>query len=341
MPDEIVTAVNDAFDAWERASSVRIRFERVNLNPDILVTFTNYKIENPKYGQKYVIAYTVPDITQNKLNRMDMALNLLSIEGKPFTPDQIYNTALHEIFHALGFMGHSADKTSIMYMTNSNDTPKENARNEISDSDKKTLELFYKIRPDITNANELKYEYIPYPVIGDNAEVNYAKADEARSYIRKAPTIPAGYIDLAQTLMNEKDYTAAAANLEKALRLARNDETKVLALYNLGVVNYYDGNYELALFYVNKAKEIKDEEDLHLLSAEVYKKQKDYDKGIKEYNYLYNLQPKKIDYATNLASLYVNKHSYFMARRVLKEFIKNNPQEKNNPKLSPFKILLF
>ena len=83
------------------------------------------------------------------------------------------------------------------------------------------------------------------------------------------------------------------------------------------------------------------EEDLHLLSAEVYKKQKDYDKGIKEYNYLYNLQPKKIDYATNLASLYVNKHSYFMARRVLKEFIKNNPQEKNNPKLSPFKILLF
>lgn len=341
VPDEIVTAVNDAFDAWERASSVRIRFERVNLNPDILVTFTNYKIENPKYGQKYVIAYTVPDITQNKLNRMDMALNLLSIEGKPFTPDQIYNTALHEIFHALGFMGHSADKTSIMYMTNSNDTPKENARNEISDSDKKTLELFYKIRPDITNANELKYEYIPYPVIGDNAEVNYAKADEARSYIRKAPTIPAGYIDLAQTLMNEKDYTAAAANLEKALRLARNDETKVLALYNLGVVNYYDGNYELALFYVNKAKEIKDEEDLHLLSAEVYKKQKDYDKGIKEYNYLYNLQPKKIDYATNLASLYVNKHSYFMARRVLKEFIKNNPQEKNNPKLSPFKILLF
>ena len=153
VPDEIVTAVNDAFDAWERASSVRIRFERVNLNPDILVTFTNYKIENPKYGQKYVIAYTVPDITQNKLNRMDMALNLLSIEGKPFTPDQIYNTALHEIFHALGFMGHSADKTSIMYMTNSNDTPKENARNEISDSDKKTLELFYKIRQVINHHN--------------------------------------------------------------------------------------------------------------------------------------------------------------------------------------------
>lgn len=342
VPDEIVLAVNDAFDAWERASSVRIRFERVNINPDIAVSFTNYKTEDPKYGQKYVIAYTIPDITQNKLNRMDMALNLINIDGKPFSPNQMYNTAVHEVFHALGFMGHCDDKTSIMYMTNNNnESTEDDTRKDIDDKDKKTLELFYKIKPDITNADELRYEYIPYPVIGNNVEVNYAKADEARSYIRKAPTIPAGYIDLAQTYMNEKNYTAAASNLEKAFRLAKNDETKALALYNLAVINYYDTNYDLALFYINKAKEIKDSEDLHILSAEIYKKQKNYKNVIDEYSYLYNLNPNKIDFAINLANAYINKHSYLKARATLKKFIKNNPQERNNPKFSPYRIILF
>ena len=34
-----------------------------------------------------------------------------------FTNNQIYNNALHEIAHALGFMGHSDDKNNIMYLT--------------------------------------------------------------------------------------------------------------------------------------------------------------------------------------------------------------------------------
>ena len=341
VPDEIALAVNDAFDAWERASSVRIRFEKVNINPDILVSFTGYKIDNPKYGQKYVIAYTVPDITQNKLNKMYMVLNIYNVDGSLFTPDQIYNTALHEIFHALGFMGHCEDKDSIMYMTHNDNYSDTGNRKEISENDKSTLELFYKIKPDITNAEELKYEYIPYPVIGDNAEVNYAKADEARSYIRKAPTIPAGYIDLAQTYMNNKNYMAASANLEKALRLAGNDETRALALYNLAVVNYYQENYELALFYIEKAQEIKDGEDLHILSAEVYKKQKNWNKCISEYSNLLNSNPNKIDYAINLANIYFNNRNYLKARKILKDYIKNNPQDKNNKKFAPYKILLF
>ena len=117
VPGEVVLAVNDAFDTWERASSARIRFEKVsNLNADIIVNFTNRKRENVVSGRKYVIAYTVPKYTGNRLDQMILEFGVINLEGQFFTPNQIYNTALHDIFHALGFMGHSYDEQNIMYM---------------------------------------------------------------------------------------------------------------------------------------------------------------------------------------------------------------------------------
>ena len=341
VPKEIIDAVNDAFDAWERASSARIKFERTQINADIVVLFVNNKIEDAEYGKKYVIAYTIPDISQNKLNRMDMTLNITNLNGKPYTPNQMYNTALHEVMHALGFLGHSSNKQSIMYMTRTNEEIIDDTRKEISDADKITLELFYKIKPDITNAYELTYDYIPYPVVGNSSTVNDAKADEAKSYIRKAPTIPAGYIDLAQTLINEKRYGEAIANLEKAYSLSDNNDAKYLSLYNLAVANYLDGSYELALFYVTKAQEIKDEDELHFLLAEIYLKQKNEERGLEEYKYLVSRNPNNIDYVVNYANIYIKKRQYIKARKILKEFINRNPQEKNNKRFKPCRLLLL
>ena len=341
IPQELVNAVNDAFDTWERASSARIRFEKVSRNADIVVSFTNKPIRDAEYGQKYVIAYTVPAISQNKLNRMDMYFNIINLDGEKFTPNEIYNTALHEVFHALGFMGHSFDKSHVMYMSRTNNDIIKNERKKIGDADKATLELLYKIKPDITNANELKYDYIPYPVIGDSAEVNYAKADEAISYIRKAPNIPAGYIDLAQTLINEKNFMGAIANLEKAYRLATNDETRYLALYNLAVAYYYDRKYEMTLFYVEKADELKNEEELHALSAQSYLKLNDTKNAIKEFEYLIKIAPDNLEYTVGLTNIYIKNRNYIKARKVLKEYIKKHPNEKNNPRFKPCRILLL
>ena len=341
VPLDIINAINDAFDSWERASSARIRFERVSINPDILVSFTNYKVKTPKPGEKYVIAYTVPSVSSNKLNRTDLVLNLTNIDGKPFTPNQIYNTALHEIFHALGFMGHSFEKENVMYVSQTNEVFVNNERRKISDADKSTLELFYKIRPDITNSDELNYEYIPYPVIGDNADVSYAKVEEARKYIVKAPKVPSGYIDLAQALLNQKDYEGADYNLQKALYLATNDETKYLALYNLAIVHYMDKDYDLALFYANKAGEIQDEDELHVLKAEIYKNEDNNDYAIKEYVHLVSKNPDNIEYVINLTNMYISKRDYLKARKTLKNYINRNPHEKNNPRFKPCKLLLL
>ena len=341
VSSDIVNAVNDAFDSWEKASSARIRFERVSVNPDILVSFTDYTIKRPTAGEKYVIAYTVPQIESNKLNRMDMVLNLSNVDGTHFTPNQIYNITLHEVFHALGFMGHSFEKENIMYMAQARESLVNDERKQITEADKSTLELFYKIKPDITNANELHYEYIPYPVIGNNAEVNYAKADEAKKYIRKAPRVPAGYIDLAQTQMNQKDFEGAEENLKKALFLAETDDTKYFALYNLAIVSYLDKNYEFALFYVKQAMNIKDEDELHVLQAEINRAQGDNDGVIKEYLYLVSKNPDNIEYTVNLVNMYITKRNYIKARRVLKNYIKRNPQEKTNPRFKPCRILLL
>ena len=341
VPEDVVQAVNDAFDSWERASSARIRFERVSINPDIAVNFINYTVKSPKPGEKYVIAYTLPDLSQNKLNRMDLILNITSVDGKQYTPNQIYNTALHEIFHALGFMGHSFNKDNIMYVSQNNEVFINDERRKISEADKSTLELFYKIRPDITNAEELVYDYIPYPVVGNNAEVSYAKVDEAKKYINKAPKIPAGYIDLAQALITQKDYEGADSNLQKALYLSNNDETKYMALYNLAVVHFLDKDYDFALFYADKAKEIKNNDELHILKAEIYKNADNKLSAINEYSYLVSKNPDNAEYVISLSNLYIEKHNYLKARKTLKNYLQRNPHEKNNPRFKKCRLLLL
>ena len=177
--------------------------------------------------------------------------------------------------------------------------------------------------------------------MGDNADVSYAKADEAKKYINKAPKVPSGYIDLAQALINQKDYDEAVSNLQKALYLSKNDDTKYLVLYNLALVYYFDKEYDFALFYVNKAKEIKDDDELHLLNAEIYKNNNNKKMAAKEYMYLLSKNPDNIEYVINLTNIYISKHDYLNARKVLKQYIKRNPQEKKNPRFKPCRLLLL
>jgi len=341
VPKEIIDAIDDAFDTWERASSLKIRFDKTNsLNADIIINFDYTKIKDAEYGRKYVIATTVPSINHDKLKNMTMNLSIYNLEGNPYTPNQIYNTALHEIFHALGFLGHSFDNKNIMYISKDIDIMYNDTRKTLTDADKATLELFYQIQPDITNAKDLKYNYIPYVVIGNDTEINKNKIEEAKYYIRKAPTIPAGYIDLAQTLLNQKKYTAAISYLEKALRLTDNDETKFIIYFNLGVANYYDGNYVIAHFYVQKAEELKKEDELKVLDAEIYSKENKLDESIKIYTELNEKNPNNIEYLIPLTNAYIKEKKYLKARKTLKKYLKNNPNDKNNKRIQGYGILL-
>ena len=339
--EEIVKGVTDAFNEWERASSCRIKFKQVKINPDIWVEFIQEDIENPEYGKKYVVAYTAPVIAQNKLENMTIKINIKDLDGNTYSQNQIYNTSLHEIFHALGFMGHSYDKENIMNMAKDNEILKNDTKAVLTSADKSTLELLYKIKPDITNANELDYKYIPYLILGSGDDINYTKLNEAKNYIRKAPSIPNGYIDLAEALVEQKQYGEAIKYLEKALRVSHNNDSKYIALYNLAVANYYQELYELALDYIKYAQEIEDNDELHLLKAEICLKKSDTKCSIEEYKYLIERNSDNADYAINLANIYLKKHEYFKARKILKNFLNKHPKERNNPKFSGYRKLFL
>ena len=339
VPEDLIKAVNDAFDEWERASSCRIKFEKVKINADIMVDFISENTEKLEEGKRYVVAYTTPSIVQDKLKNVVIKFNINNLDGNLYSPNQIYNTALHEIFHALGFMGHSFDKNNVMYMSKENKSIVEDKRIELTEADKTTLELLYKIKPDITNADELSYVYIPYLILGDNEEINISKSREAKNYIKRAPTLPQGYIDLAENYVQKKKYYAATKLLEKALTLSINKDTKYIIYYNLAVTNFYDEIYDSAMKYADLAKEIKNSEEINFIEAEIYTKQNEITKAAEKYKYLTHNYPNNIEYTINLTNLYVKKRDYLSARKVLKTFLKNNPAEKNNPRLKPYGIL--
>ncbi len=336
-PAEYVEEINQAFSMWER---VGIPFTRTSGKADITVDFLNTKTDDIENGKKYVVAYTVPNISTTKLLGMNIHFYIQSPDGNFFSNNQIYNTALHEIFHALGFMGHSFEPDNIMYLAKDRENIINDTRVNLTEADISTLKLLYKIKPDITNDNKLKSEYVPYLVLGDEEEINISKVREAKNYIYNAPALPSGYIDMAESLVAQKKYSEAIKNLEKALRLADNDEIRYIVYYDLAVAYNYINHPEMAYDYITRAENIKSDEELHFLKAEVLLKINKAE-AIKEYEYLTGVSPQNIEYAVRYANIYIKNKNYLKARKILKHLIKNNPNAKKDERLSPYKILLF
>ena len=112
-PQDYITEIKDAFDCWEKLTPIMFA-ESNSKDANIVIEFLQNKTNDLEYGRKYVVAYTTPDINVNKLERMNIKFFIQAPDGEKFSANQIYNTALHEIFHALGFMGHSYDSENIM-----------------------------------------------------------------------------------------------------------------------------------------------------------------------------------------------------------------------------------
>ena len=236
-------------------------------------------------------------------------------------------------------MGHSFDKHNIMHISNDNIVHQNNEKLSLTQADISTFELLYDIKPDITNSNENNYKYIPSVIVGNSEDINYFKSREAENYIYKAPSLPNGYLDLAETLINKKEYKEAIGNLKKALNLADNDDIRYICYYNLGVSYFYDKEYDKALKYAHLANQINDELELHFLKAEIYLKQNNKKDAEKEYLYLIEKDKTNVDYVVNLANIYIKEYRYLKARKIIKTFLKNNPNEKDNPQLKGYSIL--
>lgn len=337
-PKYFVEEIENAFTEWEKTTEHAILFSEDSINPNIVIKF---ETDNPinDNGSKYVVAYTSPDVNLNKLEKMEIKFYLKDSLGNYFSANQVYNTALHEIVHALGFMGHSNNKDHIMYLTKDSASILYDTREDITEADINTLLLLYNMKPQITDTDEYKAEYIPYFVLGDGKEVNSEKIKEAKIYIKKAPNLPAGYIDLAEGYVAEKDYPKAIKALEKALQLSDSEDITGMIYFNLAVTYFYIDHLEIARDYLNKSLAINDSEEKHYLLGEIYVREGNYSTAISEYSYLIRQNPNNIEYTIALANIYVINRDFLKARKILKNYLRLNSSERENPRLAPYGML--
>ena len=309
-------------------------------NPNIIIKFEDTSFSNSN-SEKFVVAYTTPYLNFNELKNMEILFYLKKPYKKYFTKNQVYNTALHEIAHALGFMGHSDNKDNILYLSKNSKLELKDYRLNLSEADINTIKLLYKIKPEITNIKNPKSEYLPKFVLGSAKEVHNEKISEAELYIKKAPHLPAGYLDLAEAYVNIKDYQKAIKYLKIALRKADTDEIQSIVYFNLAVVNYYMDECEKALYYLEKTRQIKDSDEKIYLLAEIYTKESKMKQAQKIYSDLLYKNPQNIEYAIALTNTYVLEKNYIKARNVLKTFFTNNPNERTNQRFNSYGILKF
>ena len=340
VPAYFVEEINKAFTEWEKVTEHQILFEEVSNSSNIIV---KYESNNPADSddRKYSVAYTTPIMTLNKLQNMEIVFYLKDVEGNYFSPNQVYNTALHEIVHALGFMGHSNERENIMYITKDSKSILNDERETLTDADINTVKLLYRIKPQITNVDDATGEYIPYLVLGTEKEVRDEKFTEAANYVRRAPNLPSGYIDMAEGYVADKKYEKAVQCLEKALKLADTEKIKDIIYYDLAIAHFYLDNCQEAKTYLQYSMQMDDTEEKHYLLGEIYVKEGNKKAAIKEYEYLISNNPSNIEYTVALTNIYVLNHQYFKARKVLKNYTNSNPQDKNNSRFKPYGILTW
>lgn len=279
LPDYYKTEIIRAFNQWQ-ASTGFIQFTYSDLanNADIIVEHAKLPDDICKDKVcKYVVGYTTPDYKGNILNKMTITLYDRDPYGNFFSDKELYNTILHEIGHALGIMGHSYSSEDLMYMSTENNnsfyTPYRSSFQYLSSKDVSTMELLYMLIPDITNTpqNKLNKKGLIYPpiVLGTSNQISLRKLQEAKNYIKNAPEMSGGYIDLGIAYAELNKTGEAVKAMKKAYELSKTDNEKYIASYNLAVVFLNSGNLNNAEKYANIAKGFSNSEDVNELITNI------------------------------------------------------------------------
>ena len=343
--------IKKAFLQWQASTGRFIKFEFINnaQNANIRVSINAPEnIKCPQGNCKYTVAYTTPIINNDLLKRMDILFYDSNNLGQPFKEREIYDTALHEIGHSLGIMGHSYNKDDLMYMETNNDRSFDSFRSDfqlISSNDLNTLKLLYKLVPDITNTPLSKFDktrqlFAPI-VMGSDKQINSRKMLEAQNYIKSAPNLPNGYIDLASAYAEEKQYNNTIENLNKALSLCSNNNEKFVVYYNFAVTYTNIKDWENALNYANMAEQINTNSDIDGLLALINYNLGNKEQAKKSYAEALQKNPDNIVNSINLTRIYLKEFNLPQAGRVLNRLIQANPEAKNDPMVKAYGLIIL
>ena len=263
IPEYYKSEISRALSQWQSSTGF-IKFAQVDGSDDANILIEIKKLpDNVCQGDvcRFVLGYTTPEYKGKLLKKMSIVLYDKNPRGKFYTEKEIFNTVLHEMGHALGIMGHSYNRDDVMDMSAEQDDIFEESSNYyqyLTDNDINTVRLLYKLFPDITNSeNSSGIIYAPI-ILGTEEDISNRKIKEAKNYIKNAPDLAGGYIDLgiAYSEINKTDEAINA--FEKALKLSKTDNEKYMAYYNMSVIYLNAGNPEKSKESALKAQQISD-----------------------------------------------------------------------------------
>ena len=274
-PDYYRDEIEKAFNEWASITGF-LKFEFIEKGKaDIIVKFNPLPEDVCEDGIcKYVVAYTEPKISGKVLKSMTITMYDKDANGNYFSDKELYNTTLHEIGHALGIMGHSYSSDDLMYMSSEHGDNITRYRRDfqyLSQEDLNTINLLYRLIPDISNVPMSKFNkegliYAPI-VLGNEKQIGNRKIKEAENYIESAPELPGGYIDLAIAYADMEKYSDATDALRKALELAQSDADRYIIYYNLAAIHLNSNRLEEAEKYLELAKSINPTDDTSELES--------------------------------------------------------------------------
>ena len=276
IPEYYNNEVYRAFSQWEVSSQI-LKFSSTNNanDADILVKFENLPNDVcDGNGCKYVVGFTTPSIKNNILKKMTITLYTKDPNGNYFSDKELYNTILHEAGHALGIMGHSYSSDDLMYMATEGSnfyTPYRSSFQYLSSQDINTIKLLYKLVPAITNSEKVNTKGLVYApiVLGTSKEVSLRKLKDAQNYVKSAPDIPGGYVDLGVAYAELNKTHEAVKALQKALTLSKSDSDKYISYFNIAVVFVNSGDTKNALEYALKAQSISNNDEINELITNI------------------------------------------------------------------------
>lgn len=352
VPSYYSSQIMKAFRQWQSSTENLISFSFVDNPKDAQIVVDIVSADQRKKCDqndcKYVVAYTIPSINGNMLEKMDITFYDSKNQGTPFSEREVYNTALHEIGHALGIMGHSFSKDDLMYMETGQEDRLSGLRSDfqlISSNDLNTLNLLYMLIPDITNTPLSKFDtsrqFFAPIVLGTDEQINSRKLIEAKNYINGAPELPNGYVDLASAYTELKEYSNAIESLNRAKELSSNDSEKFVVYYNFAIIYMEIKDWDDALNYANLAKQLQPSGQVDGLIAAINFDKGDVEAAKQIYISSLEKQPQNIIDAINLTKIYVREFNLVQAGKTLNRLVEANPDAKSDPRVKSMGLLMF